>query len=526
MLTELSRRRFLQLVAAAGGATAVPSRSSSTPQDYDDGNLAIPTGIAGDVERVIVVGAGFAGLSAANALRNAGVEAVVLEGRDRLGGRTWTRDVGGVPVDLGASWIHTPVGNPMSRFADQAGVGRVPVPVTNNLLATESAWDSERGIWLPRAELVPSFIGTAIFENALPELRAALGPSATLEEAIVQHLLERNLDAPLDRYVDFAIRLIAGAESSLPADEISLQWYFGYGTLYGGSEDGDFPIGGYRTLVEAMAQGLDVRLGETVTGVAYDSGGVEVTTEHAIHNGSHVIVSVPLGVLKAGDVAFSPSLPAGKLLAIDRLGFGYFEKVALRFDDAFWRASGERTDFLYASARTRLEFPLYVDLTNVVGAPALVMLTSGEFAKSLTGVPAAVRIARVMEILREIHGPQVPDPLEAFATDWAGDPFTRGAYSYPSPGSSPFDFDVLAEPVDGRLLFAGEATTQARNGYADGAMMTGIREAKRLLGTPTVLLPEPRGWALAGAAGAAVAALAWWGRRASAAPDLRCGGPR
>jgi len=526
MPTELSRRRFLQFLAAAGAAATVPSRASAAPQEYNDGNLAIPTGIEGDVERVVVVGAGFAGLSAANALRNAGVEVVVLEGRDRLGGRAWTRDVGDAPIDLGGSWIHTPVGNPMSRLADQVGVRRVPVPITNNLLATESAWDAVRGTWLTREEFVPAFVGTAIFESALPALRAALGPTATLEEAIVQHLLERNLDAPLDRYVDFAIRLIAGAESSLPADDVSLQWYFGYGTQYGGNEDGDFPIGGFRTLVDALAQGLDVRLGEAVTRISYDPGGVEVTTEQGVHTGSHAIVSVPLGVLKAGDIVFSPSLPADKLLAIGRLGFGYFEKVALRFDEAFWRASGDRTDFLYTSARTRLEYPLYLDLTEVVGAPALVMLTSGEFARSLMGVPAAARIDRVMEILREIHGPQVPDPLEAFATDWAGDPFTRGAYPYTSPGSSPFDFDVLGEPVDGRLLFAGDATTQDRNGYTDGAMMTGIREAKRLLGTRTVLLPEPGRWMLAGAAGATLAALAWRGRRAQTDPELRYGGPR
>lgn len=176
MPTELSRRRFLQLLAAAGATAAVPSRASTAPQDYDDGNLAIPTGIEGDVERVIVVGAGFAGLSAANALRNAGVEVVVLEGRDRLGGRAWTREVGDVPIDLGGSWIHTPVGNPMSRFADQVGVARVPVPITNNLLATESAWDAVRGTWLTREEFVPAFVGTAIFESALPALRAALGP--------------------------------------------------------------------------------------------------------------------------------------------------------------------------------------------------------------------------------------------------------------------------------------------------------------------------------------------------------------
>ena len=117
---RLSRRRFLQLLGGAAALAAAPAPGRSAPcacLDYDDGSLEIPAGATPDASRVIVVGAGFAGLAAANALRNAGVEVVVLEARARLGGRAWTADVAGVPVDLGASWIHTPVGNPMARLA-------------------------------------------------------------------------------------------------------------------------------------------------------------------------------------------------------------------------------------------------------------------------------------------------------------------------------------------------------------------------------------------------------------------------
>ena len=124
----LTRRRMLQLSAAAGMAATLPLplralAAGFATQDYDDGNADIPGGIDGEPERVVIVGAGWAGLTAANALRNAGVECVVLEGRPRIGGRARTRDVDGHPVDLGCSWIHEPVGNPMTRFADQAGVG-------------------------------------------------------------------------------------------------------------------------------------------------------------------------------------------------------------------------------------------------------------------------------------------------------------------------------------------------------------------------------------------------------------------
>ena len=90
--------------------------------EFDDGGTDIPGGVAGPVGRVLVVGAGIAGLTVANALTHAGLECLVLEARDRIGGRLHTADLGGLPVDLGGSWIHMPDGNPMTVFARLAGV--------------------------------------------------------------------------------------------------------------------------------------------------------------------------------------------------------------------------------------------------------------------------------------------------------------------------------------------------------------------------------------------------------------------
>ena len=92
----------------------------------DDGNTTIPGGLQGEVTRVVVIGAGIAGLTAANALVTAGVEVMVLEARDRLGGRLYTKDVGGTPLDFGGSWIHNPEGNPLTRWADHIGLERLP----------------------------------------------------------------------------------------------------------------------------------------------------------------------------------------------------------------------------------------------------------------------------------------------------------------------------------------------------------------------------------------------------------------
>jgi len=224
-------------------------------------------------------------------------------------------------------------------------------------------------------------------------------------------------------------------------------------------------------------------------------------------------VTLPLGVLKAGAVAFSPALPDAKAAAIAAIGYGHFEKVALRYDQAFWR-DASRINFVYLS-NTPQEFPLFIDLTDFGPAPALVALCSANFAAGLATADDASIVARVRGILDELFGAGLPAPIDSAVTRWASDPYSLGAYSYLALGSAPSDQDTLAAPVLGRLLFAGEATSAARYGYADGALQTGIREAKRLLRSESVLLPEPTPlWLGAGAA----AALAWITRRRLHAP--------
>ena len=148
---------------------------------FDDGRTDVPGGVAAPVERVLVVGAGIAGLTAANALTHAGVECVVLEARDRIGGRLHTVDVGGSPVDLGGSWIHMPDGNPMSAFARLAGVScgsADPVPEM-------AGFDCGEGRRLSAAEAA-DVLGLYLegFAESAEGLLAELGPDASVAEAI------------------------------------------------------------------------------------------------------------------------------------------------------------------------------------------------------------------------------------------------------------------------------------------------------------------------------------------------------
>lgn len=450
--------------------------------EYDDGGLAVPGGCAGPVERVMVVGAGIAGLAVGNALTHAGVECLVLEARDRVGGRLHTVDVGGVPVDLGGSWIHTPVGNPLRRFADQAGVAcrdGSPLPET-------VVYDSSEGRRLSEAEFEAlSEVHVSAFPTALEGLREVLGPTASAAEAIDRFVAESGLGDAEARRARLLLRMAVAAEAADTAEQQSLRW-LGNEEEYGGDPFGDVPVGGYRRVVSALAQGVPVRLGAEVTGIGVSGAGVQVTMAGgAVESGSHVVVTVPLGVLKGRSVRFTPELPEGRWAAIDRLGFGSFEKIALSFDSPFWRA---------ASVPHLLAFPagdaavLIMGLDAFGGGPALVGLVHADNCHHVVGRSPGAAAEWMLAIVSEALGRPSPEPTAVAVSSWTTDPYTRGAYSHNTPDGDPADIDALGRPLHGRLLFAGEATTTTRMGFADGAFQTGIREAKRLLGRPIVCL--------------------------------------
>ena len=165
---------------------------------FDDGRDEIPTGLEGAVTRVVIVGAGMAGLTAASALAREGVECLVLEARDRIGGRLHTVDLAGAPIDMGGSWIHTPVGNPMSAFADQVGVERRDGNFTNEAVV----FDQAVGRALSESELEAVFELVLVgFPEALDGLRTDLGDGASAADGIEEFLAARQLDPDMTRRV-------------------------------------------------------------------------------------------------------------------------------------------------------------------------------------------------------------------------------------------------------------------------------------------------------------------------------------
>lgn len=438
---------------------------------FDDGTRDVPGGLSGRPERVVIIGAGMAGLAAANALATAGVECVVLEARDRVGGRLHTVELGGGTVDLGGAWIHHPVGNPMTLIAEQLGVPRVSADFRPDAVFVDPGDGTV--VEVDDAEMTEVEAG---FYEALDRYIAEMGPDASLEDA-ARRFFEEIGASDWQRVF---IRIFSEAEAAAPMSLVSLPGFPPGDYEYGGSGIGDFPVGGYRRIVNGLLHGFEVRTSTPVESVRWDAGGVEVRlADGTTEQGSHVVVTVPLGVLKAGSIRFDSGLPDDKIAAIARIGFGRFEKVALGFD----RPAGAAKPHLYPMAETDLRAML--NLERITGNEAVVATAFGSSADLIAGRDPDEAAEHALGHLRRAWG-DVPDPVEVRVTSWSSDPYSLGAYSYLAVGSTREDIDRLAAPVDGRVLFAGEATSSPRMGYADGAFSTGIREAKRLLGVPEV----------------------------------------
>ena len=441
-----------------------------------------PSQTAPEDAPVVVVGAGAAGLAAARALHDAGRAVVVLEARDRIGGRIDTREIAGAPVDFGAMYVHGVVESPLAELLDAYGIDYRPEGFDVGPL-----YDHAREARVEDA-LLPMMLATQGFEEAVDRIARRLPKDASMQDAIDAYLDDvAEFSGDERRYASFAlVQLLFEVTEAGPTDRTSLAaWVESPYTEYGG---GNHVIpGGYVRLIDALARDLDIRLEDPVQRIEYDKDGVVVVSRSGETRGSHAIVTVPLGVLKAGRIEFDPPLPEAKRAAIERLEMATFEKIILRFDEPFWRERGGGSTFFYIGARPG-EFPGFVDWSVAAGAPTLVAMHGGRSALDTLDRSTDDEIgARALAALREIFGDDVPAPLATHVTRWRDDPWTLGSYTYLPVGASVDDMRALKKPVRRRLLFAGEATEPRLYATVHGALVSGLREAQRIAGEGAVL---------------------------------------
>jgi monoamine oxidase len=237
-----------------------------------------------------------------------------------------------------------------------------------------------------------------------------------------------------------------------------------------------FP-GGYGQLADRLAEGLPVQLNTAVTALSLRAPDhVAVDTASGRWRAAKVIVTVPLGVLKSSAIEFDPPLPAAHTSAIERLGFGRFEKLVLRFDTAFW----DDVDQIQVSGRLGEPFSGWYNLARVTGAPALMALNGGVAAAAVGEMTVGSQSDLASEVLAGIYPGRFRPPLAAQASRWSTDVFSRGSYSFTAVGSGEQDRVTLAEPVDDRLWLAGEAQHPTLHSTVHGAWLSGRAAAEQV----------------------------------------------
>ncbi len=419
--------------------------------------------------QVVVIGAGVSGLTVAKALSNFGVSVVVLESKPRIGGRIDTRTMGGVAQDMGASWVMgTSMSNPVAQYLTWKGVSLQNDNVPYHMFEEGTGYLSQGQL----NNLWSRFVN---FTNMLPVLRNTLGPNANVDQGIELFLNTMGYSGVSRERTRYMIQTEAETIYAGSIYDISLEWFW-EDSAFGGPIA--FPQGGYGQLIDYLAEGLEIRLNTSVTSIDHFNSKVVVPTPQETLHADHVVVTVPLGVLKSGAIQFNPPLPVAKTDAISRLGMSGMEKVVLTFDNVFWSSVND----LYFKSLTDGEFSYVKDVTSFSGTPTIMGFSGGDYAAQMHTQSVDQLVDRLVAILGDLSGSSAPQPTNTHVTRWGTDPNFGGSYSYWAVGSSPADNVSLSLP-EGRVLFAGEATDQLYFGTVHGAMLSGMREAGRLLNT-------------------------------------------
>lgn len=430
------------------------------------------TRAASGTPEVIVVGAGIAGLACARTLQDQGVRVLVLEARNRIGGRVWTdRSWKNAPVDLGAQWIHGVQGNPISALARDFDLRSQPTDYNDSILygpdGRRIVDQAERRIDARFERLMRAI---AVERQRLENSGEA---DISLRRAIDRIVAGWDLNPSERAELEFSINTSIEHEYATDANDLS---FFSYDDddAFDGA-DHVFPQG-YDQAAQGLARGLEIRLEHVVERVEDTGRTVRVSTNRGVFKATRVVVTLPLGVLKSGAVEFSPVLPKAKLEAIKALGSGVLDKVVLRFPTAFW----DEAQVINLIAPRRGEWAESLNWHAVVDVPILTIFNAGSFATQLEAMSDAEIVARALNAMRGIY-PNAPGPVAFKVARWGRDPFALGSYSYRAPGSSEAEYNALAAPLRGRVLFAGEATSSRYSATVHGAYLSGVREAKRIL---------------------------------------------
>ncbi|WP_375382153.1 flavin monoamine oxidase family protein [uncultured Sphingomonas sp.] len=409
--------------------------------------------MTGSGRDVVVIGGGAAGIAAARMLHDAGRDVLLLEAKDRLGGRahTVTLDVHGrsIAMDCGCGWLHSAQRNPWTGLAQAHSL---------TVDRTPPGWGEQwRGLGFSAAD--QKAFGAASDAMDAEAHRLLLGPDRPLADAVAPGSWRPLLDA------------ISGYANGARLADVSLHDWAAYEDA--STDDNWAVVEGYGTLVTRHAAVLPVRLNTCVRRIDHRGRTIRVETDAGTIETDAVVVALPTSVLARGDVAFDPPL-AHKQAAADALPLGLADKIFLAVDGPAFPPNAHLIGDPHSACTASYRLSPF-------GAPLVEVFVGGDCAEMLERESDAGAAAFAVGELEGLLGRDWRfSPLAR--TRWRADPLIGGSYSHARVGAAG-QRAVLAEPVDGRLFFAGEACSRADFSTAHGAYETGVAAARTLLAT-------------------------------------------
>jgi monoamine oxidase len=498
--TRFTRRTLIGTAAAGAAAAALPSVARA-----DEATEPSSTTTSSTLPKkadVIVVGAGLAGLSAARAIARAGRSVIVLEARERVGGRTWNRPItGGSYIDAGAEFVG-PTQDRIKALAQAVGVQTFPTYNTGNNVYWKDgkretyAASGPTGVAPPDPTLLPDILQIVQRLNTMAQqidVKAPWNAAEALEwdsQTFYTWLKANEVNPEFMRLAATATDAIFGQE---PRD-LSLLYVLFYLAASGdethpgtfernfqtaeGAQEERFVGGSQQISLKVAAElGSSVVLNAHVRQIAQNAKGVKVQLDKGLLSAKQVIVAVPPALTARID--YEPLLPALRDQLTQRAPMGSYAKVDVVYDRPFWREEGLTGQTVSLNGPVRVTF----DSTPDEGSPGVLLgFIGGTDARTWYGLSAEQRRQAVLDNFADYFGEKARTPLEYVENAWAEERFSRGD---PVAGLGPgtlLDFGAaLREPV-GRIHWAGTETSDYWVGYMDGAVRSGERAAAEVLG--------------------------------------------